>query len=242
MLLTPGKKKVDCHNIDVNGTSIEPQENVTYLGINIDKDLTFEKETNKVLQRMAMGIQTVNNIKRMTSKCVRKVLFESLIMSHFHYSAPFFVGLTEKLKNSLQQQQNWALKVCFSRSKSDHLDELMNTNNVLNIEALVKKKSLCIMYKNLQEPNTKQSIPTFDFSMNSRTENLSSRIKSNRKTFDNSFAHQVLPSWNALDRNVKIVKRYNRFKAELKKFLFKSWQKRPPDRIVRKIWADFKVD
>ena len=53
--------------IAVGRTNVKKENRCKYLGVTIDKHLSFDLQVKQVLQKMAMGIKTIDAIKNPTS-------------------------------------------------------------------------------------------------------------------------------------------------------------------------------
>ena len=82
----PSKKKLtENFSLKVGNYQVNLTETVKFLGVNIDISLTFDKEINKILQKMATAIQTIKCIREEIPLRTRILLLNTLVLSHLHY-------------------------------------------------------------------------------------------------------------------------------------------------------------
>ena len=117
MVLSPSKTSINT-TLKFDEANVNSVQSVKYLGVNFDSKLTYDDEVKKILRRMAMGIKTMYTLRNIFPIKTRKVLYQTLVMSHLEYSSVLLTGISEKLLQSLQKQQNWALKQNFSKRKN----------------------------------------------------------------------------------------------------------------------------
>ena len=91
------------------------QKSCRWLGIQIDRNLSFEEQLNKTLKKMAHAIRSIYLIRHQVPLNARILLLESLVLSHLSFSAIFFQNLSAKNLKRLNRQINWGIKVCFLR-------------------------------------------------------------------------------------------------------------------------------
>ena len=79
----------------------------------IDSHLNFQ-EVKKILMKMACGIKAI--AAKLFDIQIR-LLLQSVVFSHLHYSSVPLSGISQKLILSLDKQINWALKTITYRKK-----------------------------------------------------------------------------------------------------------------------------
>ena len=101
------------------------QKSCRCLGIQIDKNLSFEEQLNKTLKKIAHAIRSIYVIRHQVPLNARILLLKSLVLSHLSFSATFFQNLSAKNLKRLNRQINWGIKVCFLRKKYDKARDLL---------------------------------------------------------------------------------------------------------------------
>ena len=104
--------------IVVDGKLIHEEEECKYLGIIVDSNLSFESQGKKILQKMAIGMKTINTIRTQLPTKNLRVILKSIVLSHLGYSALLIKGINQNLIMSLERQLNWSIKTTFFRSNS----------------------------------------------------------------------------------------------------------------------------
>ena len=72
------------------------QKKCRYLGIQINRNLSFEEQLNKTLKKMAHAIRSIYLIRHQVLLNARTLLLKSLVLSHSSFSAIFFQNLSCK--------------------------------------------------------------------------------------------------------------------------------------------------
>ena len=82
-----------------------------YVGLFLDQNLCFQEEVKSILKKMACVIKTIlANEKGLVIK-TRIILLSALVLSHLHYSATLFSGISKKnLIISFEKQLSWPVK------------------------------------------------------------------------------------------------------------------------------------
>ena len=125
------KKKLPIiETVDFKGHRLEASEKWRYLGVIIDRELTYQNQLNKVISKMASGIRSLYLVRYQVPLKTRINLFKSLVLSHLDFSAIFFENLPSYSIDIINKQINWVMKVCFMKTKYDTArDLLLETNS-----------------------------------------------------------------------------------------------------------------
>ena len=97
----------------VKNEIIQTSANVKYLGVYLDRNLTYQNEVKNTLRKMACGIKTLYALRDFLLLNARLLLFNAALMSHMQYSAVLLNGITENLLETLEKQLNWGIKAGF---------------------------------------------------------------------------------------------------------------------------------
>ena len=128
--------------IHVDGKTIPPSNHVKYLGVFLDKNLTYQDEVKNLLMKMTCGIKTIYSVRDLFPEKTRFLLLNALVISHLHYSSVLLNGITENLLTTLEKQLSWAVKACFKRNKFDHSSDLKIYHKILPIQYFLQYKSV----------------------------------------------------------------------------------------------------
>ena len=79
--------------VEFNSLSLKPTDECRYLGVILDKELTYQKLLNNVIGKMPLAIRSVYLVRNQIPLKARINLFRSLVLSHLAFSAIFFQSL-----------------------------------------------------------------------------------------------------------------------------------------------------
>ena len=127
---------------------------------------------------MAQGIKTLYVLRNVVPYHLRKILLNSLVISHLQYSAVLLSSISINLLTTLEKQLNWAVKACyFQRFNSSSLSIKLD-NYILPIKQLPEYRTA--LYVNqlftFKKPAFRRitglSLPTYKFYRHSRTKTI----------------------------------------------------------------------
>ena len=88
--------------------SLKPIDECGYLGVILDKDLTYQKQLNNVISKIALAIRSIYLVRNQIPLKARINLFRSLVLSHLEFSAIFFQNLPSYSIDRINKQIRWA--------------------------------------------------------------------------------------------------------------------------------------
>ena len=97
-------------SISVNNTPIENVDEMKYLGMTLDRHLSFDKHVNKVCGKVASRTGLLWRICGFIDFELAKTIYMSLIYPHFLYGNFLLDGTTMVVKHKLRVAQNNALR------------------------------------------------------------------------------------------------------------------------------------
>ena len=137
--------------VEFNSHSSKPTDEVRYLGVVLDKELTYQKQLNNLISKMALAIRSIYLVRNQIPLKARINLFRSLVLSHLEFSAIFFQSLQSYSIDRINKQIRWGIKVCFFRTKYDSAHKLLLENKILPGELQIAKTSLNRLFDIVQQ-------------------------------------------------------------------------------------------
>ena len=77
------------YQLSIALNSLKPTDEVRYLGVILDKELTYQKQLNNVISKMALAIRSIYLVRNQITLKARINLFRSLVLLHLEFSAIF---------------------------------------------------------------------------------------------------------------------------------------------------------
>ena len=75
----------------------------------------------------------------------RLLIMHALVISHLHYPAILFIGISANLMISLEKQLSWAVKTCCDRAKYDSSSDLKLKHTILPVTMFLDYKILSFL-------------------------------------------------------------------------------------------------
>ena len=216
---------------------MKPIDERRYLGVILDKELTYQKQLNKVISKMALTIRSIYLVRNQKPLKARINFFKSLVLSHLEICAIFFQSLPSYSVERINKQIRCGIKVCFFRTKYDSAHELLLENKILPAEIQIAKTSLnrlfdIVQQTNIQDQRKFRIIRDVDIKVNNRTYDFSLTKKCKSKLSQNSIIRNFVRKWNKLLRALRKEKSKKKFQKELKEEMQKRHERVPMDKKI----------
>ena len=200
------------------------EKGCSYLGIQIDMNLSFDEQLNKTLKKMAHAIRSIYLIRHQIPLNARILLPNHLCFHIYHFRQPFFQNLSAKNLKRLNRQINWGIKCAFYAKTRDLLIQTKN----LPAKLIIAKMSLIKFHCDIAQPENSENFHGYlNLHQNTRTKQF--KIRQNAKTSfgKNSIVRQFVQNWNNLPQWLRLAKNGNVFKKTLNDFLLSQHEKIP---------------
>lgn len=226
----PQVEKCAAKSIQVVDSEVRRNDVIKYLGVYLDRGLSFQKQVAEKCRIAAMNIHYIRQIRQYLSKEATQQLMCSLVVSHLDYANSLLVGLPAKTVQRLQRIQNMAAKLTLKLKKYDSATEALYSLHWLPIAYRCEFKVACLVHKTLSGngPAYFESLLVPHVAGYSTRSAQSDAItlevpRTRHMTFaDRSFSVAAPRIWNALPASIKVLKDLDKFKKDLKTFLFKK--------------------
>ena len=225
------KRKLKSVTLDVecNGIKITNQTCVTYLGAQLDNNLSGENMANKVLKKVNARIKFLYRNVSYLNVTTRKMLASALIQCHYDYACSiWYLNLSACTKNKLQVAQNKTIRLILQLNSRTHLQfEHFSKANILPVQKRVEQIKLCHMFKINSKISPSYLINSFNRCTHGYTlRSLNNfQIYSYNNTGVTTFGYSATVLWNSLPNSTKECSSYSRFKYEVKRYLWGNFKK-----------------
>lgn len=99
--------------IDVNSYKLERVNYYSYLGVNFDQELKFEKAFTNTLRRLGHKIFSLSVIRKDVTASCAILLYKTMVLPIIDYCNFCLTSCTDKNRTKLQCMQNRALRICY---------------------------------------------------------------------------------------------------------------------------------
>lgn len=142
-------RTIDRSNVDIfmNGTRLDIESEMKYLGIIIDDKLTFGRNISYVCKKVGQRVNVLNRLRNELDVGQKLTLYRSIIEPHFNYcpSILFLSNVTDL--NRLQVLQNKCLRQILRANSFTEGHVMRKELNLMSVVQIVTYGTLIFIYK-----------------------------------------------------------------------------------------------
>ena len=127
----------------INKVAIEQVDEFNFLGITIDKHMTFKSHANKISAKIACTIGTMKRLKHFLPLSILKTLYNSLILPHLNYG----IILWGKELKRINKLQKWALRTIVNAKYNEHTEPILKQLKLLKVIDIYHLTAVKIFHK-----------------------------------------------------------------------------------------------
>ena len=215
----------DC-SIDLDGSIVNFQSCVKYLGVTLDNTLSMKDHISSVCRASFLELRRIASIQHFLSRDAVHRLVIATVISRIDYCNSTFIGITEEQILRLQRIQNAAARLILRRRKRDHVTPLLRELHWLPVRARIEYKVAVLAFRHFEG----SLAPCLSATLNIRTPARSLRsAQANQLTIPRhtlqtagarAFSVAAPKIWNSLPICLKQTSSLSAFKSNLKTHLF----------------------
>ena len=131
VLFTSSKKQLDCDlKIKLNGKRLYETDSVKYLGIQIDKRLTWKHQINRVALKLNKANAILSKLKHVLDIKTLRSVYYAIFESHLCYVSLVWAQNNNSVKR-LHLLQKKFLRIMFFQGRNSHTDPLFKMSKIL---------------------------------------------------------------------------------------------------------------
>ena len=227
------KHQVPSLSIGVKSINLEQCDSYKYLGIFIDKDLSWRTHIQYVTKKVLKACGAIAKLRHCVCVDTLKNVYYSLVYSYVRYGLMIWGHSSSSGLSSLQTAIHKVLRIMtFAPFGNIDLHPIFEFLNVLNLDQMISFELGKFLYKinqNLLPPSTVGNyfepdpfVNHHSYGLRSRTANLPTRIVCRTKYAEKSIQIHGSKFWSKIPENIQTSISLSIFKRSYKKYLIDS--------------------
>ena len=198
--------------ICVEGELVSPSKCVRDLGLHLDQSLSMEPHVNKIRAAVFSRFRTLGRVRKLLTPFHRRLVVNSLVLSHFNFCASLLAGIEQKHINKLQSCYNAAMRLVRGAQRGSHL--CSDAEDPLSVRQHFYLRVLLLLRKTLktgQPCYLNQSLQPYvpGRLLRSSEANLLVIHRTRLKVTDRAFCALAPRLWNALSPDCRDLEAYD---------------------------------
>ena len=212
LMIFKSKRKLippDSFSIKINGFKLVPTDNIKYLGLHLDQNLSFDYHIKQLGKKLSRSNGILSKLRHFTSKETLISVYYSLFYSHLLYACPVWSLTTLHNINYISILQKKCIRIINFLPINSHTNNLFIANNLLKLQDIIKVEIMKFVcdFKNNNLPDDLIHL----FTLNSEINKYHTRNVCNEGLFIpkiittnfglNSLKYSAPTLWNSILKN-----------------------------------------
>lgn len=202
-------------NINTSDYSIEHKESVKFLGLYMDKNLSWNCHINHLEKKISSGLFVLKSMSKYCSIEVLKVIYFAHIHSHIAFGIALYGATSDKNLQTILILQKKAVRIIFKLNYTDSVKDYFSKLGILTVYGLFVLET--VMLFKISE----HSIPKLgsNHSYLTRNRHLPAVQSHSLKLYRNKPSFAGVNFYNRIPKTLHSIQKLSAFKIQLKGYL-----------------------
>ncbi|KAG8271204.1 hypothetical protein J6590_108210 [Homalodisca vitripennis] len=205
-------------NILINDSSLDQVSYTKFLGLTIDKNLSWNLHIEQIIKRINSGLYAIKRLSYLCSLSVLKMVFHAHIQSHIAYGIGVYGGTTNQNLNKILILQKKALRIMLKMKKDESVKNNFTELNILTVHSLYILE--CVMYVRTYQSKFKIHCETHTYNTRNKKELVIPRH--NLEFYTKKTSYAGIKFFKSIPKTITRVEDIKKFKSMLKDYLIRK--------------------
>ena len=207
-------KNFSLDKIKFGSSSINSTDDIKFLGIYVDKHLTFKSHVNSICNKISKIVGLLFRLNNILPLDALKILYTSFLIPHLLYGIEIWYGIHQYNNDRVFKLQKKAIRAINCLPYNSHTNDYFKSMHFLKLDDIYKQRALYFIFKSTSI-TTHQDIHDY----NTRHSNNIVLPHFNRAKTQSTVFYKGITLWNDLPQDIKDLRYKGSFMNSLK-FLF----------------------
>ena len=220
VMSTPQKgRSALLNNVSLNGQSISEVDKTTFLGVVVDKYLSWKDHITYISNKIYTGIGILVRTRHLLFRNTLLYLYNSLIKPHFTYCISTWGNTSKTHTSKLTILQKKVVRIISYADFHAHTKLLLFKLNILTVVHLYQYAVCKVIYNSLHGTVPIILRSMFEKNRNKRNSQNLRSFYHKKKLSEQGVKYSGPQIWNRLPLSCKLSKTYKSFQKSLTKYL-----------------------
>ena len=135
------------YNINLHNSNIDLNDSLKILGVTLDRKMTFKPYILEQLKKACAKTAALRKLRKFIPQEVMIRLYKAYILPHLEYCSPLLLGISNGLKNKLEDTNYYILRTILNYSRAVSYNFILNKAELQNLDNRRKFQSLVLLFK-----------------------------------------------------------------------------------------------
>ena len=217
------RKNTSIRPINVGNNFIKEVNTTTFLGIILDKKLSFRDHISHLVSKCSKTVGILFKLKDFLPNQVLKILYNSMILPYLNYGIEAWHGSTQTETSKIFIMQKKAIRAVNSLPFNAHTNDYFKKDKLLKVKDIYSTNLCSTVYKYFQSPEHYPLSNRFQLQNSIHTHNtrLNNNVLAPRLNLTKSqscFLYKAIQEWNTIPDQIKTCNNIRLFKSHLRDY------------------------
>ena len=212
-------ESITCDKLSIAGDNIDFVDDYKYLGIYLEKTLSFSKHIKYIHSLAAHKIYMLSKIRSCINRTTANRIYKTKVLPYFDQGDILYHDAFIKDVGKLQKLQNRAIRICLNENNRQHVS---NLHNSIGIPLLQYRRIYHLSIYAFTRTISVEYLDALPIITRRRNAPLLKSFKSNFKVVDRSVYLQTATVWNNMSTEMRNIDNLESFKKVQKQKLIDS--------------------
>ena len=136
----------DSISIKLGGVKLTPTDNVKYLGLHLDQNLSWDVQTNKLSKKLSKANGILAKLRHFAPKETLISVYYSIFYSHLQYGCTVWSRTKKENLDTITILQKKCMRIINFAPFNSHTNNMFLDNKLLKFEDLIKLEQLKLIF------------------------------------------------------------------------------------------------
>ena len=218
LLISNRTNNFDSHMISLGNETIHPCTSCKYLGVHIDRNMTFTHHIDHVLKKISRHTGILYKIRDPLTQQARLNYYYAFIYPYLSYNVILWGSTFQTHLNPLIVQHKRTIRTIADANFRDHTDPLFRRLGLLKFADIYLYHILVYMFKAIKRGEYTQTR-----NLNTRSTGLAQPVFHRLTTTQHAISFTGPTAWNNLPNQMRSIEKIGTFKRTLKAYLISNY-------------------
>ena len=222
------KRQIEIPLLKMGNENIGEVDNIKFLGMHLDKHLTFKYHVEYISNKMSKSIGILYKFKYFLHPEILKIIYLSLVQLYVYYGVVAWFATYKNVTDKIVVLQKKACRAINNLHYLDHTSIHFKNMNILKVEDLYSFQILSYLFKTIHEDHDEhllerllQQSDVHSYSTRNRESFNITRFTKAKSQF--SIIYRGVKLWNSIPNSIKSSTSLCQFKSKVKHHLISQY-------------------
>lgn len=211
-------------NIYINGSRLEIENEIKYLGVILDDKLKFNKNTDYLCKKIGKKTNVISRLRNELNMGQKAMLYKTIVEPHFTYCSSILFLCTNDDIDRLQVLQNKCMRNILKMDRFTSTEVLTEALEILNVKQIILYRTLIFIHNIVnkwapQYLSNRIKYRNDEHNLNLRNTTYIMPTNATKACSQNSLFYKGIKLFNDLPVEIREEENYKKYDEKLKTYI-----------------------